>query len=187
MYGPCDGLVQDIGPAEICAAVVAIRFLAPPITLHTDCMHLVNGYQWGRAWCLKHRRPYLAAWTRFWRAVDDFGESHLTIVKVKGHATWLSVAEGRAELRHKRGNGAADYAAKRGALIHDRNLQVHLDRGRLVALLGRAAVWMARVGALVASSLGHRDVQSVSGPPRGSRSYLPGPWRRNSGRRTRRR
>ncbi len=165
MYGPYGGLVQEIGAAEIYAAIMALRHALPPLVIYTDCQLLVDGFAFGKAWCLKYKRAYVEVWAEFWQVAEDFGTEGLRVETVQGHARLADVVAGIVHERDRQGNNLADRAAKLGAARHPANEEVHRHRGELAGLILEAGRWIARVGQIVSSVEGFRDVEEPPAQP----------------------
>ncbi len=154
-------MLQEIGAAEIYAAVMAIRHGMPPLALHTDCQLLVDGFERGRVWCVSYKRAYAEVWSEFWKLAEDVGIQNLHIIKVKGNAKLSEVVAGLVCSQARLGNRLADKAAKSGAKAHPCNASLAKHRVELGDVICEAARWIGRVGQVVSAELGFRDVEEA--------------------------
>ena len=143
-YGAYCGKVQCIDAAEVFAAVQAIRNCFPPLAIHTDSGFLAKGWLHGREWCTAARRAHADVWTQFWDAAEDVGLEHISVVKVKRHATVADVLAGRSSPFDKWGNQLADAEARKGAKVHpcDQQILQSVRAGDFAAKI--TARWIAR-------------------------------------------
>ena len=99
--------------AELTGAINDLRRAAPPIRIHVDNSSVVKGFAAGKSETVTANNPAADLWRLFWNLIEDFGRG-VEILKCKGHATQLDIAEGRATVFTKNGNDGADRYAVYG-------------------------------------------------------------------------
>ena len=148
---PVPGPIQSIDGAELLSLYAILRHSLPPITAHFDADYVVKGLlERGRAETTSYKSAWGEVWRRIWHALDDFGDlssEGLTVLKVKGHATFKDVDEGKISLRRRRGNFEADRVAK-FVTDHFRAPEEAREARKTRSLtLDGAIFWVAQAGA----------------------------------------
>ena len=99
--------------AELAGVIAVLRMAATPITIDVDNLAVVQGSAAGRHVTVSAKNPAADLWDTYWSLVENFGGG-VEILKCKGHATSLDIAEGRATTYTKKGNDGADFYAVAG-------------------------------------------------------------------------
>lgn len=146
--GPLCELVVDIDGAELTALIECLTVAVPPVVVVTDSDFVYKGVlQRGRAATTGRRAAWPHLWARFWRLLDDFGEDNMKLLKVASHTTVADVAAGRISAEDRRGNAAADAAAKDAVHAARESAASRVRRKRGETAVEVAARWVAQVGA----------------------------------------
>ena len=92
---------------------------ACPTEIRTDSLYVWRG---ARAWQSWKQRGWGEShedlWDRFSRAMQGKADGQMLFTKVKGHASWGDVRQGRVTRQNKVGNAMADFLAVQGAALH---------------------------------------------------------------------
>ena len=115
------GPVQTNQRAELQAVLKVLDLEKRPLEIRTDSRYVLNGCRFRRhLWRSQGWR--LVEHGDLWELVDAHllgrAPDAVTVVKVKGHATWLQVRRHLVTRVDKIGNDAADCLATRGASLH---------------------------------------------------------------------
>ena len=144
IVGTLPGPIQATPPGELYAFVRYLEFLRPgtrTAVYHSDCQWVVDGFSQGKSYTTGSGMTHADLWARLWRA-EHSSSAHVSIIKVKGHATSVDVEKGYPTL-YKDGNSCADAGAKLGLSLHDADphasFTAHLD-----ALVHFLAKYLAR-------------------------------------------
>ena len=100
--------------AELAAAIACLRRAVTPITIYVDNKAVVQGCAAGRLGTVTAKNPAADLSDTYWGLVEDSGGQGVEVLKCKGHATSVDIAEGRATTFTKNGNDGADYYAVAG-------------------------------------------------------------------------
>ena len=112
-YGTCDDEFPTSLRAELAAVIACLRRAVTPITIYVDNKAVVQGSAAGRLGTVTAKILAADLWDTYWSLVENFGGG-VEILKCKGHATSLDIAEGRATTYTKKGNDGADLYAVAG-------------------------------------------------------------------------
>jgi ribonuclease HI len=107
---------QEANTAEHIALFHAFEHAQPGCRILSDCMTVVKGWINGIAWASGPKRPHGGIWRELAASIQK-GNGVTSVEKTKAHRD-LAQLEGD-ELRHGRGNAAADSKAGVGAALHD--------------------------------------------------------------------
>ena len=111
--GTCDEEFPSALRAELQGVTQCLRHALPQLIIHVDAKLVVDGWFAGRHYCVCAESSAADLWRILWDLLDDIGPG-IELVKCKGHATDLDIAEGRATVFTKVGNGHADLYAVTG-------------------------------------------------------------------------
>ena len=117
-YGPLPGWEQDTPLAELWAFLQCLNHALAPVTYHTDCSFVSDGFAKGPELTTGGGHMYASVWRMIWKKVDDLGKDNVDCTWIKGHSTWNDVLEGVITQWLREGNRAADDFAKKGATLH---------------------------------------------------------------------
>jgi len=93
--------------------IAVLRVAVMPITIYVDNKAVVQGSAAGRHATVSAKNPAADLWDMYWSLVENFGGG-VEILKCKGHATSVDIAEGRATTFTKHGNDGAGFHAVAG-------------------------------------------------------------------------
>ena len=114
--GTLGGLNISSHRAELRALLEALKFAAPPMTIHIDNKGVIDGTQAGREWCTSSKTADADLWRAVWdrlEVVRSLGE--VCFVKAKAHTGWAEILNRTITPRQQFGNWLADVAAKASA------------------------------------------------------------------------
>ena len=114
------GPYQTNQRAELMAVVKVLEQCgACPVDIRTDPLYVQRG---ASAWAVWRSRGWRGShedlWHRFSLAMREKTEGQVVFTKVKGHASWGDVRQGRVTRQDKVGNAMADFLAVQGAALH---------------------------------------------------------------------
>ena len=144
VHGNLPSMLQEVGAGEIYAAAAVLPFCLPPVVLVTDYQGFHDGFHAGPSATTAPGREYADVWRCFWRAVAEFGQEHIRVVKVKAHLSRSAVQMGDHDITFQQwaGNVEADTQAKKGALLH--GVAENICKRAAIAdeTVRQCAVWM---------------------------------------------
>ena len=152
-YGPLPGWEQDTPLAELWGFLQCLNHALPPVTYHTDCTFVSDGFAKGPEHTAGGGHMYAHVWRQVWKKVDDLGRENVDCTWIKGHSTWNDVLEGVITQWLREGNRAADDSAKLGASLHP-DISEHVKRFTFrCQTVIIAAKFIARINAHVMKEL----------------------------------
>ena len=130
MSAALPGPVQTNQRAELMAVVKVVEACgACPTDVRTDSQYVHRrALSWAQWRFREPRGSHQDLWARFDRAMQQKADGQIIFRKVKGHATWGDVRQGRSTRRDKVGNAMADWLAVQGATRHESALPLVADQ-----------------------------------------------------------
>jgi len=121
VHGAYPSPVQEVPDAELYALLFYLqnveRATDSDIVFHADCKWVVDTWRAPRATSTQGSAVHADLWRKVHMQAEAIGYGRISVLKVKAHARPQEGAE-LIEIRHWRGNAAADLAAKAGAALH---------------------------------------------------------------------
>ena len=161
VYAPLPLARQTVPSGEAYGLYIVLQMAVPPVRAWVDCQSTIDGVMKGEDWACDESRPNAHLWTAIWNILRDFGvgQSGLTVIKTKGHATTSDIERGLSTVWERKCNDMADHLAKLGARCHPVNEQVEKVWPAYDAHIGLVAAHLARATARLGEEVG-RDTEA---------------------------
>ena len=121
---PLPGRSQTNQRAELLAALKVCEAEPRHIEIRSDSAYVCKGFHAPASWRLNPSRVNADLWKRV-QSILAPNPDRIMVSKVKGHASWSDVAQGRVDFHDKVGNAEADKLACQGADSHASVSRMH--------------------------------------------------------------
>ena len=158
MRGVCGEPHASIVRAELTAVLKVLKVTAGRVKIKSDNAFVVQGFKEGKEKCQRSATEAADIWRDTWEAMGELGGT-VEVDKVKAHAKWADVVEGRVTHMDYIGNTAADKAAKEALAVAKREAPANVFN----AALATAVLWGRWVVDYASAWDAHREEDNLRG------------------------